>query len=159
MTDPLPMPKRPGPVGRWFLRAPAWLYRAHLGRLLGGRFLMLRHAGRRTGATYDTVLEVIGHRDDELFVISGFGPGSSWVRNIRAAPPVLVVSGTRRFVPSARFLETEEARALLVHYAARNPKAARMLGNRLYGGAFDASRLAAATVVVGLSPREDAPAS
>lgn len=152
------MPKRPGPVGRWLFRAPASLYRAHLGRLLGGRFLMLRHVGRRSGASYDTVLEVIGRRGDELFVISGFGPGSSWVRNIRANPPLLVISGSRRFTPAARFLDTTEARALLTHYAARNPRAARMLGDRLYGGAFDAARLAAATVVVGLSPREDAPA-
>jgi deazaflavin-dependent oxidoreductase (nitroreductase family) len=98
------MPARPGPAMRWLLPAPAWLYRAHLGRLLGGRFLLLRHVGRRSGTAYDTLLEVIGRSGDELFVVSGFGPGSSWVRNVRANPPLMVVSGRRRFTPAARFL-------------------------------------------------------
>ncbi len=126
--------------------------------MLEGGVQMRGDDGGRWGASYKTGLEVIGRRGDELYVIAGFGPGSSWVRNIRANPPLLVISGSRRFTPAARFLDTTEARALLTHYAARNPRAARMLGDRLYGGAFDAARLAAATVVVGLSPREDAPA-
>lgn len=152
------MPRPPGRALRAVLRAPVWLYRARLGPLLGRRFLLLRHVGRTTGTTYDTVLEVIGRRGDELFVISGFGPGSSWVRNIRASPPVLVVCGRRRFAPSARFLDRAQAQQLLEQYAARNPRAARTLGRRLYGGEFSPTQLAEATVVIGLSPREDRPA-
>jgi deazaflavin-dependent oxidoreductase (nitroreductase family) len=150
---PVPVPKRPQGLQRRLLKAPVWLYRLRLGRLLGGRFLLLRHRGRRTGAVHETVLEVIGREGDELYVISGFGRSSDWLRNIRAAPPLLVESGSRSFVPEARFLDAGEAASVLRSYAARNPRAAAILGKRLYGGAFEPDRLAAATTVVGLRPR------
>src|SRR5207248_4487384 len=35
------------------------LYSAHAGRLLGHRFLLLAHCGRRTGRVYRAVLEVV----------------------------------------------------------------------------------------------------
>ena len=129
-----------------------WIYRLRLGRLLGSRFLLLRHRGRRTGAVRETVLEVIGRNGDEVFVISGFGPRSDWLRNIRASPPLLVETGGRSFVPVARFLEVEEAASVLDDYAERNRRAASILGKRLYGGEFDPRRLAEATTVVGLRP-------
>jgi deazaflavin-dependent oxidoreductase (nitroreductase family) len=137
---------------RLLLKAPVWLYRLGLGRLLGRRFLRLRHRGRTSDAVYDTVLEVIGRRGDELFVVSGFGPGSDWLRNIRANPPLEVETGGRSFLPDARFLRPEEATSVLAAYAAEHPRAAAVLGRRLYGGAFDPGRLAAATTVVGLRP-------
>jgi deazaflavin-dependent oxidoreductase (nitroreductase family) len=147
------MPKRPHGLQRRLLKAPVWLYRLRLGRLLGGRFLLLRHRGRRTGEIHETVLEVIGRTDGELFVISGFGPRSDWLRNIHATPPLLVETGGRSFVPEARFLATDDAVAVLDDYAAHNPRSARVLGTRFYGGAFDPRRLAEATTVVGLRPR------
>jgi deazaflavin-dependent oxidoreductase (nitroreductase family) len=150
---PVPVPKRPHGIQRRLLKAPVWLYRLRLGRLLGGRFLLLRHRGRRTGAVHETVLEVIGREGDELYVISGFGRSSDWLRNIRAAPPLLVETGGRSFVPESRFLATDDAVAVLDDYATRNPRSARVLGNRFYGGAFDPRRLAEATTVVGLRPR------
>ena len=150
------LPKRPQGVQRLFLRAPVWIYRLRLGRLLGRRFLLLRHRGRRTGAVRETVLEVIGRDGDEVFVISGFGPRSDWLRNIRASPPLLVETGGRSFVPDARFLDVEEAVSVLRLYAERNRRAASILGKRLYGGEFDPRRLAGATTVVGLRPRSEA---
>lgn len=147
------MPKRPHGLQRRLLKAPVWLYRLRLGRLLGGRFLLLRHRGRRTGAVHETVLEVIGRTDGELFVVSGFGPRSDWLRNIHATPPLLVETGGRSFVPEARFLATDDAVAVLDDYAARNPRSAQVLGTRFYGGAFDPRRLAEVTTVVGLRPR------
>ncbi len=39
----------PGKVLRLGLRLPIWLYRARLGRLLGERFLLLTHIGRKSG--------------------------------------------------------------------------------------------------------------
>lgn len=149
------MPKRPSGAQRWFMHAPVWLYRLHLGRLLGGRFLLLRHQGRKSGTPYENVLEVIGARGDEVYVVSGFGPTSSWVRNIRANPPLSVETDGRRFVPDVRFLESGEAAAVLAEYAKDHPRAADTLGKRLYGGSFRPEQLAAATVVVALSPRAD----
>jgi deazaflavin-dependent oxidoreductase (nitroreductase family) len=137
---------------RLVLGAPSVLYRLHLGWLLGSRLLLLRHVGRKTGQAHDTVLEVIGRDDDEVFVIAGYGPSSGWLRNIEARPPLLVETGRRRFVPVARFLDAQEAAAVLAAYARRYPKAAAVLGSRLYGGEFSPERLAATTVVVGLRP-------
>lgn len=96
---------------------------------------------------------MIGRSGDEVFVISGFGPRSDWLRNIRASVPLLVETGGRSFVPVARFLEVEEAVSALDDYVDRNRRAASILGKRLYGGEFDPRRLAEATTVVGLRPR------
>jgi hypothetical protein len=46
------------------LHAPAWLYAAGWGRLLGHRFLALTHRGRRSGRRYTTVLEVLCSRPE-----------------------------------------------------------------------------------------------
>ncbi len=147
-------PKRPVGLMRVFLGLPVWLYRLRLGRLLGTRFLLLRHRGRKSGAVYENVLEVIKSDGGEVFVISGFGPRSNWLRNIRANPPLLVETGGRRFVPVARFLGQDEASGVLAEYAIQHQRAADVLGKRLYGGEFDPERLAASTAVVAFRPRD-----
>jgi hypothetical protein len=50
-----------GPTGwvRALLRLPILLYRLHLGWLLGHRFLLLTHVGRKSGLQRRTVLEVV----------------------------------------------------------------------------------------------------
>ncbi len=147
------LPGRPGRVTRLVLRMPVLLYRLRLGRLLGRRFLLLRHRGRKTGNEHETVLEVIKTSGDEVFVIAGFGPGSNWLSNIRAHPPLCVETGRRRFVPTARFLDQAEAVGVLTEYAGAHRRAADLLGKRLYGGAFDPERLAASTTLVAFRPR------
>ncbi len=54
----LPLPH--GILG-WLLKLPIGLYRVHLGSLLGDRFLMLTHIGRKTGRSHHTVIEVVLH--------------------------------------------------------------------------------------------------
>lgn len=63
--------RRPGPVLRRMLRAPAVLYDHNLGWLFGHRMLRPTHTGRRSGRTYRTVLEVIGidRTNREVFVL------------------------------------------------------------------------------------------
>jgi hypothetical protein len=46
---------------RWVFRAPRRLYDVGWGGLLGHRFLLLRHTGRRTGRQHAVVLEVLRH--------------------------------------------------------------------------------------------------
>ncbi|MCA9848813.1 MAG: nitroreductase family deazaflavin-dependent oxidoreductase, partial [Dehalococcoidia bacterium] len=71
---------RQPPTGPWklFFRAPIWLYRLHLGWLLGGRFLLMEHVGRRSGLVRRVVVEVVHHdRDADTYTVaSGFGPRS-----------------------------------------------------------------------------------
>jgi hypothetical protein len=71
--------------------------------------------------TYDTVLEVVGHRRDaEFFVVSGFGPRSDWLRNLDAAGPAAVTVGRLRFPADHRRLNDAEALAVLAEYERRN---------------------------------------
>jgi deazaflavin-dependent oxidoreductase (nitroreductase family) len=73
---------------RAFFRAPIWFYRAHLGWLLGNRFLYLETTGRSTGLRRRTVLEVVKHETStgSFFVVAGFGATSDWYRNAVALP-------------------------------------------------------------------------
>jgi deazaflavin-dependent oxidoreductase (nitroreductase family) len=110
----------------WLLRpvlhAPTWLYRLHLGWLLGHRFLMLTHIGRRTGRTYRTVLEIVGGPQEtrEYVVMSGFGPKADWLLNLRSGGGVDVTVGRDHFRPAMRVLAEDEAVAVLARYERRN---------------------------------------
>jgi deazaflavin-dependent oxidoreductase (nitroreductase family) len=121
-----------------------FLYRCRLGFLLGHRFLLLVHRGRRTARRYETVLEVV-HRDrdtGELIVVSGFGPRASWFRNVTAGNAVEIRVGRTCFVPAYRLLDPDEAAATLADYERRNRVVApvvRLVLARLGGFAYDSS--------------------
>jgi deazaflavin-dependent oxidoreductase (nitroreductase family) len=87
-------------------RTPIWLYRLGLGWLLGGRFLMLTHIGRKTGRPRQVVLEVVHHdRDSQTFIVaSGWGVQSNWFQNVQKTPQVVVQSGRRRCEATAERL-------------------------------------------------------
>ncbi len=118
---------------RWTFRAPNRLYDAGLGRLLGGRFLRLTHTGRRSGRVFHTVLEVVDHdrATGAVTVVSGFGRGSDWYRNVRAGGPVEVDlgRGPRRAVPEE--LPVEEAERVIAGYERRNRVATPVLRRAL----------------------------
>jgi deazaflavin-dependent oxidoreductase (nitroreductase family) len=107
---------------RGFLRAPVLLYRAGGGRLLGHRFLLLTHQGRRTGREHRTVLEVVLWRADvkEAVVLSGWGRRAQWYRNIRAGGAASVQIAGERFAVEARVLEPDEAAETLAAYERAN---------------------------------------
>jgi deazaflavin-dependent oxidoreductase (nitroreductase family) len=131
MTDTTWLRSRVAAIGarilgtRTLMRTPIWLYRAGAGGLLGSRFLMLEHIGRKSGLTRNVVLEVIGHpTPDSYLVASGFGEQAQWFRNIEANPQVRVYAGGRG--PSratARVLSRQEADHALGEYARRHPRA------------------------------------
>ena len=107
---------------RRLLRVPVFLYRAHLGRLLGSRFLLLTHAGRRSGRQYRTVVEVVGRLPEtgEYVVMAGFGHAADWLQNLRAGGGREVTVGGRRFRPAVRELAEDEAASVLAGYERRN---------------------------------------
>lgn len=94
---------------RWAARAPILLYRLGLGFLLGHRFLLLEHRGRRSGQVRRTVLEIIQLGDDVAVVMSGFGHRSDWLRNVAADPEVGVTIGRTRRRATARIADESEA--------------------------------------------------
>jgi deazaflavin-dependent oxidoreductase (nitroreductase family) len=138
------MPGRPGAGLRRLLQLPAWLYRRNCGWLLGKRFLLLIHIGRRTRLTRSTVLEVMEYRETtgEAVVASGWGRHAEWLRNIDATPNFEIVLGTRRFAAAHRVLGVDEAAEVLAGYERRNRLAGpiiRLVLGRLLGWRYDGS--------------------
>jgi deazaflavin-dependent oxidoreductase (nitroreductase family) len=121
--------KRPFGLQRLFFRFPIYLYRAHLGWLLGKRFLLLNHVGRKSGRPRQTVLEVAHHDplNDSYTIASGFGTQSDWYRNLQQQPNATIQVGQRKLAAQARFLPPEESGAAMVRYAREYPKTARQL--------------------------------
>jgi deazaflavin-dependent oxidoreductase (nitroreductase family) len=118
---------------RSFMRAPIWCYRLRLGWLLGGRFLLLTHIGRKSGLPRQTVLEVVRHDEatDSYIVASGWGVQSNWFQNIQKTPRVVITVGLHRFEATAIRLSPEEAEQELLDYARRYPHAFHILSSRM----------------------------
>jgi deazaflavin-dependent oxidoreductase (nitroreductase family) len=119
---------KPAGVSRLAFRLPIYLYRLNLGRLLGHRFLLLVHQGRRSGLLRETVLEVILYDPATRMsvVLSAWGEKADWYRNIEATPALEVRTGGERYVPEQRFLALEENHAVLADYGRRHPLAFRI---------------------------------
>src|SRR5690625_1157096 len=83
-------------IPRRIARAPIVLYRLGLGGLLGRRFVLLEHRGRRSGQIRQVVLETISVDPDVIHVVSGYGDESQWLRNVRADPRVRATCGWAR---------------------------------------------------------------
>lgn len=153
---------RGGSALRYFLRAPVFLYRWRLGRLLRNRFLLLTHIGRHSGLRRQTVLEVMEYRKDgpEVVVMSGFGAKSDWLRNIEANPVEEVIVGSHHFIASHRFLGEEEAMRVVSDYERRNWFVApivryvlsRLLGWRYRGSENDRRRLVSQLPLLAFRP-------
>ena len=129
-----------GPVLRRVFRAPLVLYRWHLGWILGRRFLLLEHRGRRTGAIRRTVLEVLRYDGHEAVVIAGFGRSADWYRNVTHDPHVGVEIGMTRYEATARTLAEGEGAAVLADYESRHRYArgvTRWVISKLVGWRYD----------------------
>jgi deazaflavin-dependent oxidoreductase (nitroreductase family) len=146
---------RPNGLMKALLRAPVGLYSIGAGRVLGHRFLLLVHRGRRTGRLYRSVLEVVAWRPDarEAVVISGFGRQAQWYKNVIAGGADEVRIAGLRFRPEVRVLESAEAVDVLAGYERRNRLVAplvRALLSRLSGFPYDGSRAAQERVIQAL---------
>lgn len=116
---------------RWMYRAPICLYRAGLGRLMGSRFLMLTHRGRRSGLPRYAVLEVV-HREPRVwYVAAAYGRHADWFRNVLADPHVQVNFRGTVVDAVAEVVSEEEARRVLEIYERQHPRAARALAKAM----------------------------
>jgi deazaflavin-dependent oxidoreductase (nitroreductase family) len=126
--------RRPSGLLRMFFRVPILAYRAHLGRLLGHRFLYLAHRGRTSGKRREVVLEVVrwDPRVPTVVVVSAWGTRSDWFRNLEAAPALeLRIAGRRWVEPEHRVLDAAHLRTALRGYAAQHPRAWAALAPKL----------------------------
>lgn len=128
----------PRGFSRMMYRLPVWLFHVHLGWLLGNRFLLLTHTGRKSGLPRQNVLEVIRYEraSSTYYVFAGWGEKSDWVRNIMKTPEVAIAAGHRHFDACAERLPPDETEHVLLSYVRRHPTAARVLP-RLMGYRVD----------------------
>src|SRR4051812_40031353 len=74
--------RRPGRLALAMFRLPQVLYRHGWGWLLGTTFMLLVHAGRKTGQPHLMTAMVLHWNPStrEVVIFSGRGPNSDWVR-------------------------------------------------------------------------------
>ncbi len=78
-----------------FNPAMIWMWRLGLGKPLNawpavlGRYIVIRHTGRRSGRVYYQPLNY-AQIDGDIYCTAGFGPVSDWYQNILADPHVEV---------------------------------------------------------------------
>ena len=152
----------PSQTLKLFLHAPVYFYRWHLGWMLGKRFLLLIHTGRRTGVRRRTVLEVLEYRPEysEAVVMSGFGRDADWLRNIRAREDEEIVIAARHFCATHRFLGEDEAIRVIESYERKNRWIAplvryvlsRLLGWRYHGTEAERRRLVEQLPLIAFRP-------
>jgi deazaflavin-dependent oxidoreductase (nitroreductase family) len=121
--------KPPSGFNRLLWRAPIWLYRWNLGWMMGGRFLLLNHVGRKSGLPRQAVVEIVAHDPEsgQYSIASGFGAKSDWYQNLRATPEITIKVGSKDISVTAVPLSPDESGAAMVDYAQRNPTAAKGL--------------------------------
>ncbi len=110
------------------MKLPLILYRLGLGRLLGKRFLVLTHLGRRSGKIHRTVLAVLRYAEDNraIYAASPWS-ASNWYRNIQASPALEVQTGGIRYAPHQRSLSPEEIAALFIEFRREHPVFSRVV--------------------------------
>ncbi|HSF81868.1 MAG TPA: nitroreductase family deazaflavin-dependent oxidoreductase [Anaerolineales bacterium] len=155
--------RQPRGILRWGLRLPIWLYRLRLGWLLGERFLLLTHTGRKSGLPRQTVLEVIRHdpATNTYFVAAAWGDKSDWFRNILHDANVTITVRRRNLATLAERLSVEAGTSELLDYAHRYPRAFREItrvvtGQPLVGTPEICRQLSKSMPVVALRPRSTA---
>lgn len=138
MPQKISNPQVPAGLKRLMFRLPIWFYKAHLGWLLGSRFLLLNHIGRKSGLPRQVVLEVVRFdpQTKTWIIASGFGEKSQWYQNLRQQPQVIIQVGNQQHQVTAKFLSSQEGAAEMVDYAQRHPSAAHNLP-RLMGYSVD----------------------
>jgi deazaflavin-dependent oxidoreductase (nitroreductase family) len=128
----------PGGISRWLFRLPIHLYHMHFGGLLGDRFVLLTHIGRKSGLPRQTVLEIVRYlpADHSCIVASGWGEKSAWFQNISLNPKITYQIRNQARPGVAERLNPAAASAELLDYGQRHPAALRELG-KFMGYAFD----------------------
>ncbi len=151
-TPLLGLRRQPGRLALTLFRLPLPLYRQGWGWLLGDTFLLLVHAGRKTGKPYSTVAMVLSYnpRTRTAVICSAWGKDTDWIRNIRAHPALKVQIGRESFTPGQRFLSEDESVAVMAGFQRRHPYRSRLLASVL--GCGDLRSDAAAREFVSTRP-------
>jgi deazaflavin-dependent oxidoreductase (nitroreductase family) len=156
MNTAYPRVHPPRGFSRLLWRLPIWLYRANLGWLLTGHFLLLEHIGRKSRQVRYAVLEVLQRdkTDDVYYIAAGFGSSSDWYQNLLKTPHAKIQSGRRKANIMAEVVSIEEAERIIMDYARRYPTAirtlARIIGYEVRKGEEDYHKFAKVIPIVAL---------
>jgi len=148
----------PRGLARLGWRAPIWLYRLGLGVLLGGRFVLVNHIGRKSRKLRQAVVEVVARELETgaYIVASGFGEKADWYQNVMAHPEIKIQVGSKRMAVRAERLPLASATQVLLDYNRHHPAALRalagVLGYRFDGSEADVRSLAEGIPMVALTP-------
>jgi deazaflavin-dependent oxidoreductase (nitroreductase family) len=128
--------RKPGRLALAVFRMPLQAYRHDAGWLLGRMFVEFAHTGRKTGQPYETVAMVLRYDPDarEAVICAAWGPGTDWVRNLRAGPAAQVRLGRESFTPQHRFLSDKEAFDVAVRFRREHPRRLWLLSTILSWG-------------------------
>lgn len=143
-------------------RLPITLYRLRMGWLLGHRFVLVHHRGRRSGRWHQTVLEVVDYdrATAACTIAAGFGTASDWYRNLLQTPQTQVQIGNHQRSVTAVPLTADEGGALMARYAPRHPRLAprlcRIMGFEVDGSDQDYREVGARIPFLRLEPRDPA---
>jgi deazaflavin-dependent oxidoreductase (nitroreductase family) len=139
VTSAVPGSQNPPAFISQFFKLPLIFYRLGLGWMMGRRFMVLTHVGRRSGKAYQTVLAVVSF-DPITQEIKAVSPWSSsnWFRNIQATPALEVQTAGVRYTPSQRFLLPEEIASLFILFRREHPVFSRMVA-RIPGWNIDST--------------------
>ncbi len=151
--------KKPSGCSRMLFRLPIALYRWGVGWVLGRRFVMIQHVGRKSGLLRRVVVEVVRYdrASGSVVVAAAWGRKSDWYRNVLQTPEVTLTLGARRFRAVATVLDEASAADAVCDYARRHPLAFReltrlMLGRRPEGRDTDCRAVAHAVPAVRFDP-------
>jgi deazaflavin-dependent oxidoreductase (nitroreductase family) len=126
--------RQPGRLALAVFRLPLPLYQRGWGWLLGHTFLLVTHAGRKTGKRRETVAMVLTYdpQTQEAVICSGWGLNTDWIRNIRAHPALQIQIGRESYAPEQRFLSEDESVAVVVEFRRQHPRRVRLV-TRIFG--------------------------
>jgi deazaflavin-dependent oxidoreductase (nitroreductase family) len=160
MVEKISDPKPPSGISRLLYRSPIWLYKLHLGWLMGKRFLMITHTGRVSGLPRHVVLEVVKYEpsSESYYIAAGWGEKSDWVKNIQADPHVHIQVGRQSMDSVAVQLTQDESEVVILDYAQRHPSAMKSLagfmGYQMDGTEADFRELGRQLLMFALKPRQ-----
>jgi len=132
--------KLPRGLAKFAFRLPIGLFHAHLGWILGTRFVLLTHIGRKSGLSRQTILAIVRYdrSTGACIVASGWGVKSDWFQNVTANPNVIYQVQNRRVTGIAKRLSPDEGAQELLEYGRHYRLAFRELA-RFMGYQMDAS--------------------
>ena len=117
----------PGPVWRFFFRAPLYLYAWGLHGLVSRNVLLITTQGRKTGKPRTTpVGYLFDAASGTYYLVAGWKGKPNWYRNALAQPKVRITLGGLTFDAVATRANDEIVAKHLAVYAQRNPFAERL---------------------------------